>query len=242
MRLALLSTLAALPALLPAPALAQAAPGGDDRVRWALCLSGEGCHTCQTTLSHAQADQALGALGLISDNPGHTVTVMRRKDGEWTWYYDTRRPPVELDRYFGGPGRGLQPTCAPVPGDHVPRDGQWTIANRAPVAKNCPAGVDRQVATIQLFRSGPVRFAKPFRAGDALPSADVKWLQSGPNQHVASFQPAGATGMRARYQLTVTSPEAMRGELDVVVPVPGQATCEVKIAFDYTRTGDLPTP
>lgn len=235
---------ALLSALLPAAAAAQSAgplpAPAADAVQWSLCQTGQGCHTCRLPISHVQADQALGALGLISGNPGHTVTVMRRKDGEWTWYYDTRRPAVELDRYFGGPGRGVQPQCADVPGEHQPLDGQWRVANRTPVAKNCPAGVAERLTTLQLFRSGPVRFQKPFRASDALPGASVAWLAAGPNRHVGAFTPAGADGPRGRYTLDVRSPEAMAGELLMAFPIPGLPTCEVRMEFDYTRTGGLP--
>ncbi|KFN48106.1 hypothetical protein [Arenimonas metalli] len=227
----------ALALTLPPLASAQA-PAAADRVDWALCLSGEGCHVCESSLTHAQADQALGALGLISDAPGHTVTVMRKNDGNWTWYYDTRRPARELDRYFGGPGRAKQSACATLPGDHVPRDGQWSVANGKATLKNCPAALAGQVQAMQMFRSGPVTFAKPFRAADALPGKDVAWLQSGPNQHVGSFAPAGKAGLRARYALTVESPERMAGTLQVFAPIPGQPTCEVAMPFTYRRTGD----
>jgi len=222
------------------PAAAQAPTGASDRVTLAFCRSGEGCDTCDTTLSHAQADASLGALGLVADSPGHIVTVMRNKQGEWTWYYDTRRTPEDLDRSFGGPGRGKQAACATLPGGHQPRDGQWTVHNETPVAKNCPAGVAENLSTLQLFRSGPVRFRKPFAAADALPGEDVAWLQTGPDSHVGSFSPAGNSAMRARYQLQVTSPEAMAGKLQVVVTVPGAAPCEVAMDFHYRRTGDTP--
>lgn len=232
------TVLLALATALSPAAFAQAPTAPADRVAWAVCLSGEGCHVCDSSLSHAEADAALGAMGLISDAPGHTVTVMRRKDGQWTWYYDTKRPAPELDRYFGGPGRPKQPACAAVPGDHQPRDGQWQVANGQATTKNCPQALAGQLQALQLFRSGPVVFAKPFRAADALPGEQVAWLQSGPNQHVASFAPAGSAGMKARYELAVESPERMSGVLRMAAPIPGQATCEVTLPFTYVRTGD----
>lgn len=239
--LSLLALAIALPAAAQAPATpAPAAPAPTDRIQLAVCQTGAGCTTCDASLSHAQADASLGALGLVADSPGHIVTVMRNKQGEWTWYYDTRRTPQELDRTFGGPGRGKQAGCAPVPGGHPPRDGVWTVHNETPVAKNCPAGVAENLGTLQLFRSGPVVFRKPFSAADALPGENVAWLQTGPDTHVGSFAPAGNAAMRARYQLQVTSPEAMAGKLQVVVPIPGRAPCEVAMDFHYRRTGDTP--
>ena len=242
MRPALLLSLGLLPALAAAqapaaPAAAKSAASGD-RVAWALCQTGQGCQVCDTSLTHAQVDASLGAMGLISGNPGHIVTVMRTKAGDWTWYYDTRRPAPELDKYFGGPGRANKGACPPLPGDHQPRDGQWSVANGKAVAKKCPAGLDRQLASLQLFRSGPVKFAKPFRAADALPGQSVAWVQVAPNKHVGSFAPAGQKGMQARYELEVVSPEAMKGQLKIAVPIPGQPTCEVQMPFDYRRSGD----
>lgn len=219
-----------------APAKPAAKPAADT-VDWAVCLSGEGCHVCESSLTHEQADQALGALGLISDSPGHTVTVMRKNDGTWTWYYDTRRPARELDRYFGGPGRPKQGTCATVPGDHQPKDGQWAVSNGASRLKNCPKALAGQMQSLQMFRAGPVVFDKPFRASSALPGKDVAWVQTGPNQHAGSFAPAGSASLKARYELTVESPERMSGTLHVAAPIPGQPTCEVAMPFTYTRTG-----
>lgn len=234
-----LSALCTALLFLPAAALAQA-PAPADTVDWAVCLSGEGCQVCESSLGHEQADHALGAMGLISDAPGHTVTVMRKKDGEWTWYYDTRRPAPALDKYFGGPGRNKQGACTAVqlPGDHQPKDGTWQVANGQPALKNCPAALAQQVQQMQLFRSGPVAFAKPFKAADALPGKEVAWLQSGPNQHVGSFSPAGSAGLKARYALQVESPEKMSGTLQVAAPIPGQPTCEVSMPFTYVRSGD----
>lgn len=234
-----LLVLATAPVFASAPSPRVPAPtSADDRVLWALCLSGEGCQVCRSDLTHAGADAALAAQGLMSRTPGHILVTMRKADGEWSWYYDTRRPAPELDRYFGGAGRDVQGTCPTLPGDIQPRDGTWTVSNGTPTATGCPAGVAERVATLQLMRGGPVVFAKPFRASAALPDPAVSWVQTAPNRHAGSFVPAGQTAMTALYALEVESETAMAGTLTVRVAIPGQARCRVQTPFRYTRTGD----
>lgn len=225
-----------VPLLLSGSAAAATTPA--DRVTWALCLSGEGCQVCDTSLTHAQVDQTLAALGLISGNPGYIVTTMRKQDGEWSWYYDTRRSPAELDRYFGGSGRGKLATCPTMPGAIQPRDGTWRVTADASRATGCPAGLEKQLPALQMMKSGRVVFGKPFHASEALPDPAVTWVQLAPDRHAGSFVPAGTRGMQARYTLDVESPERMRGHLVVSVPIPGRTTCRVETPFTYERTGD----
>lgn len=208
-----------------------------ESVRWALCQLEQGCQFCELPVSHTQADLALSALGLISDAPGHTVTVMRNRAGEWTWYYDTRRPPVELHAYFGGSGAAPEGACPALPDTLEPRDGRWSLEPSAAQSKNCPAGLDAQLhAQLPMPKAGDIRFERPFRASAVLPGA--AWVQTAPNAHVGSFVPAGKDSLHGRYVLNIRAEDAMQGELTVIAPIPGQAACEIRIQFDYQRIGD----
>lgn len=207
-----------------------------ESVRWALCQLEQGCQLCELPITHLQADLALSALGTVRDAPGHTVTVMRNRAGEWTWYYDTRRSPAELHAYFGGSGEPNQGTCAALPGDLQPRDGKWSIQAAPATSKNCPAGLDAQLQVLPMPQSGPVVFDKPFRASSVLPGAS--WIQIAPNRHVGSIAPAGNDSLKGHYTLEVVSETAMRGELKVTAPIPGQPACEIRMGFNYSRSGD----
>jgi hypothetical protein len=208
-----------------------------ESVRWALCQLEQGCQLCELPVTHAQADIALSALGLIRDAPGHTVTVMRNRAGEWTWYYDTRRPPAELHAYFGGSGAAPEGACPALPDALQPRDGRWTLEPAPAQSKNCPGGLDAQLqAQLPMPSAGDIRFERPFRASAVLPGA--AWVQTAPNAHVGSFVPAGKDSLHGRYALDVRSEDAMQGELTVIAPIPGQAACEIRIRFDYRRVGD----
>ncbi|MFN7782101.1 MAG: hypothetical protein ACK5PG_05125 [Lysobacterales bacterium] len=205
-------------------------------VRWALCELDAGCRFCTLPITHVQADVALSALGLIRDAPGHTVTVLRNRAGEWTWYYDTRRTPAELHSYFGGQGAPVEGACPGLPEAVQPRDGHWRLAPSPAQSKNCPAGLDAQLqAQLPLPGAGEIRFQRPFQASDTLPVA--AWVPVAPNRQVGVFAPAGADGLRGIYSLDVVSEDAMRGELRVIAPIPGQASCEVTISFEYRREG-----
>src|SRR5690606_4247204 len=151
---------------------------------------------------------------------------------------DVRRGPAELNEYFGGSGDPGIGQCPSLPGDIEPRDGHWTIANAAPAATGCPAGVAGQVAAVQMLKSGPVVFARPFPAGSALPVPAGSWGPVAPNRHRGHCAPAGQTAMQARYEFEVVSEEAMRGTLTVFVAIPGQPQCRIETPFTYTRTGD----
>jgi len=207
-----------------------------ERVRWALCQLEQGCQLCELPITHEQADLALSAMGMVRDAPGHTVTVMRNRAGEWTWYYDTRRAPAELHAYFGGGGEPTSGTCPALPGDIQPRDGHWTITPQATTTRNCPQGLASQLQVMPLPASGAVRFDTPFRAVAALPGA--AWIQIAPNRHVGSIAPAGDAGLKGQYTLEVASESAMSGELRLSAPMPGQPVCEIRMGFDYRRSGD----
>ncbi|SDD09561.1 hypothetical protein [Aquimonas voraii] len=208
-------------------------------VRWALCELDAGCRFCTLPITHVQADLALSALGLIGDAPGHTVTVFRNRAGEWTWYYDTRRPPAELHAYFGGEAAPSEGACPALPDALQPRDGRWSLTLAPARSKNCPAGLDAQLQSqLPLPSSGDVRFERPFDARATLPGA--AWVPVAPNRLVGAVAPAGSDGLRGTYALEVVSETAMRGELKVVAPIPGQANCEVQVSFDYRREDAAP--
>lgn len=217
----------------------QAPATGADSVRWALCEPDAGCRLCALPITHAQADLALSAMGLIRDAPGHTVTVFRNRAGEWTWYYDTRRPPAELHAYFGGEAGPSEGACPALPEALQPRDGRWSLTLAPARSKNCPAGLDAQLQSqLPLPSSGEVRFERPFDARATLPGA--AWVPVAPNRLVGAVAPAGSDGLRGTYALEVVSETAMRGELTVVAPIPGQANCEVQMSFDYRREDAAP--
>ena len=202
----------------------------------AYCTLEKGCSVCQSGMSYDELDRAFNYLGTYAKNRG-ILTFFTNKNGEDTHYPDRTRTPTQLNRYFGGKGEPsvLNSCTLAFPASIQPNDGHWSIATSKPTTVNCPAGTEEQLSKIKMFQNGPKVFSKPFRPQDLLDDPNVKWSATNLNRYRALYSGAD-NNFETTYDVKVTSPNSMEGDLNFFIKIPGRKVCQVNIDFTYRRS------
>lgn len=204
----------------------------------AYCALEKGCTFCTSEYTYSEIDGILDYLGTYEKDRG-IMTFFVSKNGEQTHYPDRKRTPAELNAYFGGKGAVTTSNRCPSlrrEGSIQPNDGIWSIETNVPKAVDCPAGTADQIKKLKMFESGQKSFSKPFTPDDLLNANEVRWLSTGLNRYRGVFSgPIG--GFDTVYEVSVLSPDSMKGNLSFEIKIPGQKVCKVSMDFDYVRAG-----
>ena len=231
----LLAMLAALPAVAQEP---QGQLNRGEKLLMAYCVQGQGCrgHLADVTLDDVEV--VLPGIGNPKGAKDPILVFPRDKNGEWTYYVDTRRQLGELHRAFGGVG---QPEIALFPpsldGDIQPRDGRWAVTTGTPKAHDCLPGVASAVARqMPAMAGGNIAFSKPFNGRQLIDNPRMTWVKTAPNAYAAALKPPnGKTAMVFRYEMRVAAPERIDGKGWVIVSIPGMKTCRIETPISYRR-------
>ena len=231
----LLAMLAAVPVAAQTP---QVQLNRGEKLLMAYCVQGQGCrgHLADVTLDEVEV--VLPGIGNLKGAHAPILVFPRDKNGEWTYYVDTRRQLGELHRTFGGAG---QPEIALFPpaldGDIQPRDGRWAVTAGTPKAHDCLPGVASAVARqMPAIGGGDITFAKPFNGRQLIDNPRMSWVKTAPNAYAAAMKPPnGKTAMVFRYEMRVASAERINGKARVIVSIPGIKTCRIETPVSYRR-------
>lgn len=235
----LFSVLALAAAVQPASAQAtRAQQGGGEKLLMAYCVQGQGCRGHLADVSLDEVEVVLPGIGNPKGAKAPILVFPRDKNGEWTYYVDTRRQLGELHRLFGGVGQPEIALFAPVlDGEIQPRDGRWTVTTGTPQARDCLPGVAAAVAKqMPAMKGGNIVFTKPFNGRQLIDNPKITWVKTAPNAYAAAMKPPdGKTAMVFRYEVQVASPERIDGTSRVVVSIPGMKTCRIDTPIAYRR-------
>jgi hypothetical protein len=224
------------------PAAAQEPQGllnRGEKLLMAYCVQGQGCRGHLADATFDDVEVVLPGIGNPKGAKAPILVFPRDKNGEWTYYVDTRHQLGELHRMFGGVGQpeiGLFPQA--LGGDIQPRDGRWTVTTGTPQAQGCLPGVASAVARqMPAMVGGELVFAKPFNGRQLIDNPKMTWVKTAPNAYAAALKPPnGKTAMVFRYEMRVAAPERIDGKALVIVSIPGMKTCRIDTPVSDRRT------
>ena len=204
----------------------------------AYCMVGQGCRGHLSDVGLDEVEVVLPGIGNPKGAKDPILVFPRDKNGEWTYYVDTRRQLTNLHRLFGGTGQAEIALFPPMlDGEIQPRDGRWAVTTGTPKVRDCLPGVASAVARqMPAMAGGNIVFAKPFDGRQLIDNPGITWVKTAPNAYAAAMKPPGGkSAMVFRYALRVVSPERIEGTAHVGVAIPGMKTCHIATPIAYHR-------